>query len=170
MSFYCLFILMRRITNFRLVRLNAYTSECRFVTLLFLFTYEVNILIYSLQYTRDIFVLHSKLRLVPFIRVYYFSFCTMNETPTSIIMIISRVICGITEDTNYSHIVKAALEAVCYQVRDILDAMNEDCGIPLQLLKVQNPHTQYFSTKLINAPTFSSIVPLLDTGRLSEWK
>lgn len=47
-----------------------------------------------------------------------------------------RVICGITEDTNYSHIVKAALEAVCYQVRDILDAMNEDCGIPLQLLKV----------------------------------
>ncbi|KOB71529.1 Glycerol kinase [Operophtera brumata] len=30
----------------------------------------------------------------------------------------------------------ASLEAVCYQVRDILDAMNEDCGIPLQLLKV----------------------------------
>lgn len=56
-------------------------------------------------------------------------------------MLISRVICGITEDTNYSHIVKAALEAVCYQVRDILDAMNEDCGIPLQLLKVQNTHT-----------------------------
>lgn len=46
------------------------------------------------------------------------------------------VICGITEDTNSSHIIKAALEAVCYQVRDILDAMNEDCGIPLQLLKV----------------------------------
>ncbi|XP_049886227.1 glycerol kinase [Pectinophora gossypiella] len=51
------------------------------------------------------------------------------------------VICGITEDTNYSHIVKAALEAVCYQVRDILDAMNEDCGIPLQLLKVDGGMT-----------------------------
>ncbi|XP_063373914.1 glycerol kinase 3 [Cydia amplana] len=51
------------------------------------------------------------------------------------------VICGITEDTNSSHIIKAALEAVCYQVRDILDAMNEDCGIPLQLLKVDGGMT-----------------------------
>ncbi|XP_047524248.1 glycerol kinase isoform X1 [Pieris napi] len=51
------------------------------------------------------------------------------------------VICGITEDTNSNHIVKAALEAVCFQVRDILDAMNEDCGIPLQLLKVDGGMT-----------------------------
>lgn len=51
------------------------------------------------------------------------------------------VICGITEDTNSNHIVKAALEAVCYQVRDILDAMNEDCGIPLQTLKVDGGMT-----------------------------
>ncbi|KAL4717437.1 hypothetical protein ACJJTC_000586 [Scirpophaga incertulas] len=51
------------------------------------------------------------------------------------------VICGITEDTNSNHIIKAALEAVCYQVRDILDAMNEDCGIPLQLLKVDGGMT-----------------------------
>lgn len=51
------------------------------------------------------------------------------------------VICGITEDTTSNHIVKAALEAVCYQVKDILDAMNEDCGIPLQLLKVDGGMT-----------------------------
>nr|XP_021192912.2 glycerol kinase [Helicoverpa armigera] len=51
------------------------------------------------------------------------------------------VICGISEDTNSNHIVKAALEAVCFQVRDILDAMNEDCGIPLQLLKVDGGMT-----------------------------
>ncbi|NP_001108335.1 glycerol kinase [Bombyx mori] len=51
------------------------------------------------------------------------------------------VICGITEDTNSNHIVKAALEAVCFQVRDILDAMNEDCGIPLQVLKVDGGMT-----------------------------
>ncbi|KAJ2954223.1 hypothetical protein O0L34_g2466 [Tuta absoluta] len=51
------------------------------------------------------------------------------------------VICGITEETNYSHIVRAALEAVCFQVKDILDAMNEDCGIPLQLLKVDGGMT-----------------------------
>ncbi|XP_072930636.1 glycerol kinase 3 [Epargyreus clarus] len=51
------------------------------------------------------------------------------------------VICGITEDTNSNHIVKAALEAVCFQVKDILDAMNEDCGIPLQVLKVDGGMT-----------------------------
>ncbi|XP_013179574.1 PREDICTED: glycerol kinase [Papilio xuthus] len=51
------------------------------------------------------------------------------------------VICGITKDTNSHHIIKAALEAVCFQVRDILDAMNEDCGIPLQLLKVDGGMT-----------------------------
>ncbi|KPJ00617.1 Glycerol kinase [Papilio xuthus] len=51
------------------------------------------------------------------------------------------VICGITKDTNSQHIIKAALEAVCFQVRDILDAMNEDCGIPLQLLKVDGGMT-----------------------------
>ncbi|XP_041987414.1 glycerol kinase [Aricia agestis] len=51
------------------------------------------------------------------------------------------VICGITEDTKSNHIIKAALEAVCYQVRDILDAMNEDCGIPLQVLKVDGGMT-----------------------------
>lgn len=46
------------------------------------------------------------------------------------------VICGLTEDTDTRHIVKATLEAVCFQVRDILDAMNLDCGIPLQKLQV----------------------------------
>ncbi|XP_028173890.1 glycerol kinase-like isoform X1 [Ostrinia furnacalis] len=51
------------------------------------------------------------------------------------------VICGITEDTNSNHIIKAALEAVCYQVKDILDAMNRDCGIPLQFLKVDGGMT-----------------------------
>lgn len=51
------------------------------------------------------------------------------------------VICGITEDTQSNHIIKAALEAVCYQVRDILDAMNKDCGIPLQSLKVDGGMT-----------------------------
>ncbi|KAJ0184115.1 hypothetical protein K1T71_000538 [Dendrolimus kikuchii] len=51
------------------------------------------------------------------------------------------VICGITEETNSNHIVKATLEAVCFQVKDILDAMNEDCGIPLQVLKVDGGMT-----------------------------
>ncbi|GAB0097048.1 Glycerol kinase [Sergentomyia squamirostris] len=52
------------------------------------------------------------------------------------------VICGITEDTQQSHIVRATLEAVCFQVRDILGAMNNDCGIPLQKLRVDGGMTE----------------------------
>lgn len=51
------------------------------------------------------------------------------------------VICGITEDTKKAHIIRAALEAVCFQVRDILDAMNKDCGIPLLKLRVDGGMT-----------------------------
>jgi glycerol kinase len=43
---------------------------------------------------------------------------------------------GITEDTNSTHIVRAALDAVCFQTRDILEAMNKDYGSPLTHLQV----------------------------------
>ncbi|XP_004430929.1 PREDICTED: glycerol kinase 2 [Ceratotherium simum simum] len=46
------------------------------------------------------------------------------------------IICGLTQFTNKSHIAFAALEAVCFQTREILDAMNRDCGIPLSHLQV----------------------------------
>uniref|UniRef100_A0A1L8E1W7 Probable glycerol kinase n=1 Tax=Nyssomyia neivai TaxID=330878 RepID=A0A1L8E1W7_9DIPT len=52
------------------------------------------------------------------------------------------VICGINEDTQQGHIVRATLEAVCFQVRDILGAMNKDCGIPLQKLRVDGGMTE----------------------------
>jgi glycerol kinase len=52
-----------------------------------------------------------------------------------------RVICGFTEDTKREHIVQAALEAVCFQTRDILEAMNQDCGIPLTKLLVDGGMT-----------------------------
>ncbi|XP_025836773.1 glycerol kinase [Agrilus planipennis] len=38
------------------------------------------------------------------------------------------IICGITLDTKKGHIIRAALEAVCFQTRDILQAMNRDYG------------------------------------------
>jgi glycerol kinase len=38
------------------------------------------------------------------------------------------VICGLTAFSNKNHIVRAALEAVCFQTRDILEAMKKDCG------------------------------------------
>lgn len=46
----------------------------------------------------------------------------------------SRIICGLTAFTTKQHIIRASLEAVCFQTRDILEAMNMDCGFPLTKL------------------------------------
>ncbi|KAH8365911.1 hypothetical protein KR093_007164 [Drosophila rubida] len=51
------------------------------------------------------------------------------------------VICGLSEETTSEHIVRATLEAVCFQVRDILDAMHKDCKIPLGKLMVDGGMT-----------------------------
>lgn len=51
------------------------------------------------------------------------------------------VICGLTEETSKEHLIRAVLEAVCYQTRDILEAMNQDCGIPLTKLLVDGGMT-----------------------------
>ncbi|XP_077584575.1 glycerol kinase 3 isoform X2 [Stigmatopora nigra] len=51
------------------------------------------------------------------------------------------VICGLTQFTNKSHLAFAALEAVCFQAREILDAMNQDSGIPLTQLQVDGGMT-----------------------------
>ena len=51
------------------------------------------------------------------------------------------MICGITEDINYGHIVKAALQSVCFQTRDILEAMKEDTGMTLTKLLVDGAMT-----------------------------
>ncbi|CEG66889.1 Putative Glycerol kinase [Rhizopus microsporus] len=45
-------------------------------------------------------------------------------------------ICGITHFTKLEHICRATLEAVCYQSRAILQAMNHDAQSPLRILKV----------------------------------
>uniref|UniRef100_H3BBH3 glycerol kinase n=1 Tax=Latimeria chalumnae TaxID=7897 RepID=H3BBH3_LATCH len=51
------------------------------------------------------------------------------------------IICGLTQFTNKNHIAFAALEAVCFQTREILDAMNQDSGIPLTQLQVDGGMT-----------------------------
>ena len=43
---------------------------------------------------------------------------------------------GLTRGTRAEHIVRATLESIAYQVRDVLGAMEEDSGIALQTLKV----------------------------------
>nr|XP_061799255.1 glycerol kinase-like [Nerophis lumbriciformis] len=51
------------------------------------------------------------------------------------------IICGLTQFTNKSHLAFASLEAVCFQTREILDAMNKDSGVPLVQLKVDGGMT-----------------------------
>jgi glycerol kinase len=51
------------------------------------------------------------------------------------------VIVGLTRYVNKAHIVRAALESICYQTREVLDAMNADSGVPLAALKVDGGAT-----------------------------
>lgn len=46
-----------------------------------------------------------------------------------------------TEETQRGHILWATLEAVCFQVRDILEAMNKDSGLPMIQLRVDGGMT-----------------------------
>jgi glycerol kinase len=43
---------------------------------------------------------------------------------------------GLTRDTGKDHLIKATLESLAYQTKDILQAMEEDSGIKLESLKV----------------------------------
>jgi glycerol kinase len=51
------------------------------------------------------------------------------------------VIVGLTRYVERAHLVRAALESICYQTREVLEAMNADCGVPLTSLKVDGGAT-----------------------------
>ncbi|CAF2470921.1 unnamed protein product [Rotaria sp. Silwood2] len=46
------------------------------------------------------------------------------------------LIMGMTQYTTKAHVVRAALEGICYQTREIIDAMYDDSGVRLSKLKV----------------------------------
>lgn len=45
-------------------------------------------------------------------------------------------IVGLTRFVRKEHLIRATLESICYQTRDVVDAMNKDSGVPLAELKV----------------------------------
>jgi glycerol kinase len=66
-------------------------------------------------------------------------------------------IVGLTRGAGRNHIVRAALEAIAYQTRDVLTAMQEDSGITLQALKVDggavvNDFLMQFQADLLGVP------------------
>ena len=64
---------------------------------------------------------------------------------------------GLTRDTGKDHIIKATLESLAYQTKDILNAMEEDSGIKLASLKVDggasaNNILMQFQSDILNTP------------------
>ncbi len=66
-------------------------------------------------------------------------------------------IVGITRGVNRAHIVRATLESIAYQTRDVIDAMQQDSGIPLKTLKVDggacaNNFLMQFQADMLGVP------------------
>ena len=64
---------------------------------------------------------------------------------------------GITRGTTLAHIVRAALESIAYQTRDVLECMEEDSGIELKELRVDggataNEFLMQFQADLLGVP------------------
>ena len=62
---------------------------------------------------------------------------------------------GLTRDTSVDHIIKATLESLAYQTKDIIDVMEKDSGIKLKSLKVDggacmNNYLMQFQSDLLD--------------------
>jgi glycerol kinase len=67
------------------------------------------------------------------------------------------VIVGLTRYANKGHLARAVLEATAYQVREVLDAMEQDSGVRLTSLKVDggmvsNSLLMQFQADLLGVP------------------
>jgi glycerol kinase len=67
------------------------------------------------------------------------------------------VITGLTRYANRAHLARAALESTAYQVRDVVEAMQADCGIGLSSLRtdggmVVNQLLMQFQADILDAP------------------
>ena len=66
---------------------------------------------------------------------------------------------GITRGTNRNHLIRAALEAIAYQTKDVLEAMQEDAGLELRELRVDggasaNSFLLQFQADLLGVPVY----------------
>ena len=67
------------------------------------------------------------------------------------------VFAGLTRYVNAGHIARAALEATAFQSREVVDAQNEDSGVPLESLKVDggmvvNETLMQFQADILGVP------------------
>lgn len=64
---------------------------------------------------------------------------------------------GLTRDTGKAHIIRATLESLAYQTKDVLDAMEKDSGLKLKTLKVDggacsNSLLMQFQSDILGTP------------------
>lgn len=64
---------------------------------------------------------------------------------------------GLTRGTTRAHIVRATLESLAYQTKDVLTAMEQDSGVPLSALRVDggattNNFLMQFQSDMLNVP------------------
>lgn len=70
---------------------------------------------------------------------------------------------GLTRGTSKEHFVRATLEALAYQTKDVLDAMEADSGISLKTLRVdggavENDFLMQFQSDLLNVPVERPVI------------
>ncbi len=70
---------------------------------------------------------------------------------------------GLTRFVNKGHIARAALEAIAFQTREVLEAVNADSGVPLTELKVDGGATAnntllQFQADILNVPVVRPVV------------
>jgi len=66
-------------------------------------------------------------------------------------------IVGVTRGTNRNHIIRATLESIAYQTRDVLELMRTECGIDLCELRVDggacaNNFLMQFQADILDVP------------------
>jgi glycerol kinase len=66
-------------------------------------------------------------------------------------------ILGLTRGTTRAHLVRATLESMCYQTRDVVEAMRRDSGIPLREIRadggaVRNNFLMQFQADILGVP------------------
>ncbi|PLS18287.1 glycerol kinase [Bacillus sp. M6-12] len=70
---------------------------------------------------------------------------------------------GLTRGTSKEHFIRATLESLCYQTKDVIDAMEADSGISLQTLRVdggavRNEFLMQFQSDLLRVPVERPII------------
>lgn len=67
------------------------------------------------------------------------------------------IVAGISRGTTAAHVARATLESIAFQVADVLDAMKDDAGIPIEQLRVDggacvNDLLMQFQADILEAP------------------